>query len=253
MNIVDKGSASLKNKIIIAVIILITAISIRFIISTTEDKPDIEFLQSRQQLIAEIENYWNIEDKVLEAMLNVERHKYILEDFKEMAYLDLPIPIGFGQNTSAPHMIAHMTTLLELNEESRVLEVRTRAGYHTAILAELAKEVYTLEPVPELKDLAADNLKQDGYNNIYFKSGDGYLGWPGEAPFDAIVVKGASEEIPFFLLDQIVEGGHMVIPIGPLEGPQMLCQIVKERDGYIKNEIGKVNFIPLNWEPDYFI
>jgi len=244
---------SLKSKIIIAVIILITAISIRFIFTTAEDKPDIEFVQSRQQLIAEIDNYWNIEEKVLDAMLHVERHKYILEDFKEMAYLDLPIPIGFGQNTSAPHMIAHMTSLLELSEESRVLEVRTRAGYHTAILAEVAKEVYTLEPVLELKELAADNLKQDGYNNIYFKSGDGYLGWPNEAPFDAIVVKGASEEIPFFLLDQIVEGGHMVIPIGPLEGPQMLCQIIKEKDGYIKNEIGKVNFIPLNWEPDDFI
>ncbi len=230
---------------------------ISFIFSGNIDNPitaeEPEFVQTQEQLIENLEKVAGIDDqKVLEAMSKIERHKFVLEDYIPYAYVDMPLPIGYQQNISAPHMIALMTSLLDLEETSRVLEIRTRAGYHTAILAEIAAEVFTLEAVTELKELAENNLDELGYTNVNFKVRDVYLGWDPEESFDAVVVKGSIEEVPPFLLDQLKDGGNMIIPLGAPEEPQMLTKITRVGDDYLKEEYGQVNFIPIDWEPGVF-
>jgi protein-L-isoaspartate(D-aspartate) O-methyltransferase len=184
--------------------------------------------------------------KVLAAMRKVPRHLFIPEDKRILAYEDHPVGIGHGQTISQPYIVALMTELLELDESKRVLEIGTGSGYQAAILAELAKEVYTIEIVEPLAKSAARTLQENGYPKIQVRCGDGYRGWPEAAPFDAIIVTAAPDHVPQALVDQLKVGGIMVIPVG-VEYQELLL-IRKTSDGITKEDIIPVRFVPMTGE-----
>jgi protein-L-isoaspartate(D-aspartate) O-methyltransferase len=181
--------------------------------------------------------------RVLSAMLKVERHLFVPKDLHSTAYSDQPLPIGEGQTISQPYIVALMTELLDLKGDEKVLEVGTGSGYQAAILAELAKEVYTIEIIEKLATSAKKLLLDLGYKNIKVKAGDGYLGWPEAAPFDAIIVTCAPDHIPKPLMDQLREGGRMVIPVG--EFSQELKKIVKRGGKLETTNVIPVIFVPM--------
>lgn len=152
--------------------------------------------------------------RVLDAMRRVPRHLFLPEAQRGEAYADRPIPIGHGQTISQPYIVAFMTEALQVAPAHRVLEIGTGCGYQTAILASLAAEVYSIELVPELAERARRTLDAQGYTNIHIRTGDGYAGWPERAPFDRILGAAAAEEVPPVLVDQLADGGILVIPIG---------------------------------------
>ncbi len=183
--------------------------------------------------------------RVLDAMRTVPRHAFVPERLREQAYLDMPLPIGHNQTISQPFVVAAMTQLLEPGNDDRVLEVGTGSGYQAAVLAELVREVYTVEIVPELGRRAARTLKRLGYENVHVLIGDGYKGWPGKAPFDGIIVTAAPEDIPEPLVEQLKPGGRMVIPVGPVHAMQYLTIAIKNEDGTLdKREAMPVRFVP---------
>ncbi|MGQ9646043.1 MAG: protein-L-isoaspartate(D-aspartate) O-methyltransferase [Thermodesulfobacteriota bacterium] len=186
------------------------------------------------------------EPRVLAAMLKVERHLFVPKDLHSSAYSDQPLPIGEGQTISQPYIVALMTELLDLKGEEKVLEIGTGSGYQAAILAELAKEVYTIEIIEKLATSAEKLLLELGYKNIKVKAGDGYLGWPEAAPFDAIIVTCAPDHIPKPLVDQLKEGGRMVIPVG--EFTQELKKIVKRGGKLETTNVIPVIFVPMTGE-----
>lgn len=184
------------------------------------------------------------DEKVIQAMLKVPRHLFVEEALRDQAYGDFPLPIGKGQTISQPYIVALMTEALELKGKERVLEVGTGSGYQTAILAEIALWVYTIERDPDLSEKAKKVLLSLGYKNISLKIGDGSLGWPEAAPFDAIIVTAASPQIPQPLVDQLAEGGRIVIPVGD-EFSQVLIKGIK-KDGMLKTQtLEPVRFVRL--------
>lgn len=206
----------------------------------------IDYAAARQKMVQEQLVARGIKDKrVLDVMGWVERHKFVPEKIKEYAYEDTPLSIGKGQTISQPYIVALMTELLELKGDGKILEIGTGSGYQAAILAELTKEVYTVEIIEGLGKEAEERFKELGYTNIKVKIGDGYYGWQEYAPFDAIIVTAAADAIPQPLIDQIKVGGRLVIPIGD-EGEQKLLLIQKQPGGKLKkNEITGVLFVPL--------
>lgn len=185
-----------------------------------------------------------IKDKnVLEAMRMVARHKFVSEDMKSFAYNDEPLPIGEGQTISQPYIVAYMTEVLHLKKEERVLEVGTGSGYQAAILAEIAREVYTIEIIESLSLKAQEVLKELGYTNIYFKIGDASFGWREHAPYDAIIVTAAPEKIPDALREQLKISGRMIIPVGMTF--QELVLIIREKRKFKKKRLLPVRFVPL--------
>ena len=212
--------------------------------------PGVEdiFAQKRERMVIEtIERRGITDEDVLNAMRTVPRHLFVPEGDQDYAYGDHPLPIGYGQTISQPYIVALMTELLELKEGDRVLEVGTGSGYQAAILGNIPGiEIYTLEIIPELAESAQKRLAGLGYTRIHCAEGDGYFGWPEHAPFDAIIVTAAPDHIPQPLLDQLAEGGRMVIPVGPPGGYQTLWKLVKQPDGEVKNyNMGGVAFVPL--------
>lgn len=186
------------------------------------------------------------DDQVLKAMEKVARHEFVPESHQARSYADRPLPIGFGQTISQPYIVALMTELLGVNEGSRVLEVGTGSGYQAAVLAEIADQVYTIEIVKPLYDRSRHLLESLGYDNIHSLHGDGYFGWPGPGPYDAIIVTCASDFIPPLLLDQLKPGGRMCIPVGPPFKVQHLVLVQKETSGRILTKIiTSVRFVPL--------
>jgi protein-L-isoaspartate(D-aspartate) O-methyltransferase len=184
--------------------------------------------------------------RVLAAMGKVPRHEFVPPAVREQAYRDHPLEIGHKQTISQPYMVALMTQLIGPKPSQRVLEVGTGSGNQAAVLAELVKEVYTIELEPELAKEAAERLKGLGYKNIQVRAGDGYQGWPKAAPFDAIVVTCAPEHVPEPLFKQLKPGGKMVIPVGPNSDGQMLHVITKTADGEQKiRKVTPVRFVPL--------
>ncbi|MEW6527641.1 MAG: protein-L-isoaspartate(D-aspartate) O-methyltransferase [Spirochaetota bacterium] len=182
--------------------------------------------------------------KVLQAMLQVERHKFVPELSIPQAYEDHPLPIGYGQTISQPYIVALMTELCELDGSEKVLEIGTGSGYQAAILSLLAKEVYTIEIVEPLGKQAALRLKSLGYKNVTVKIGDGYKGWPEHAPFDVIMLTAAPPTVPDALLSQLKEdGGILVAPIGDYH--QELVKIVRHGNNYSQNVITYVRFVPM--------
>jgi protein-L-isoaspartate(D-aspartate) O-methyltransferase len=181
--------------------------------------------------------------RVLSAVRKVERHKFVPPSIQHLAYADSPLPIGCGQTISQPYIVALMTELCQLKDSDKVLEIGTGSGYQAAILGELAKEVYTIEILPALAERAATLLEKLGYRNIKVKCGDGYLGWPEYAPFDAIIVTCAPPEVPGALLEQLAEGGRLVIPLG--DTYQELKLIVKKQGQIEQRCILPVRFVPM--------
>jgi len=186
-----------------------------------------------------------ITDKAtLNAMRRVERHKLVPADQSRNAYQDRPLPIGYGQTISQPYIVAYMTEVIRPKKNMKILEIGTGSGYQAAVLAEIVDKVYTIEIVHELGKRARKDLKDMGYDNIHIKIGDGYYGWEEHAPFDAIVVTAAAEYIPPPLINQLKDGGRMIIPVGSRFLTQQLV-LVEKIDGKIhsKNMI-LVRFVP---------
>lgn len=183
------------------------------------------------------------DQRVLVAMRKVPRHLFVPGDMVRYSYADEPLPIGHGQTISQPYIVAYMTEALELKGQERVLEVGTGSGYQTAILAELAKEIYTVEIVEPLSLRAREILDRIGYRNISFKIGDGTLGWEEFAPFDAIMVTAAPPAIPQKLKEQLKIGGRMVIPVG--EEFQDLVLVIRGKKKFQKKRLLPVRFVPL--------
>ena len=178
-------------------------------------------------------------------MKKVPRHKFVPPDRVNYAYEDGPLSIGYDQTISQPYIVAFMTEAVKPRKGQRVLEVGTGSGYQAAVLAEIVDSVFTIEIVPELASSAESRLKSLGYRNVVVRYGDGYLGWPEHAPFDAILVTAAPDHIPQPLIDQLKEGGTMVIPVGPVESVQSLT-VVKKKAGKITREDRlPVRFVPL--------
>jgi protein-L-isoaspartate(D-aspartate) O-methyltransferase len=196
-----------------------------------------------------IENYpyHPVEDpKVLLAMRLVPRHLFVPQEYQDLAYRNSPLLIGHNQTISQPFIVAHMSELLELKPEHRVLEIGTGSGYQAAVLGELCQHVYTIEIVAPLGKKAAKLLKELGYNQVQVRIGDGYEGWPEAAPFDRIIVTCAPEEIPQPLLDQLAIGGRMVIPVGGQFETQYMVEVTKDKKGRIsQKEYYPVRFVPM--------
>ena len=186
------------------------------------------------------------------AMATVPRHDFVPEDMKQYAYINGPLSIGYGQTISQPYIVALMTDLLEIeNGDATVLEIGTGCGYQTAILAEIAKQVYSIEVINELADKAGHLLKKLGYKNIFIKSGDGYFGWPEHAPYDGILVTAAATQIPPALTEQLKPGGRLVIPVGGRFTSQDLLVVSKANDGtLIQKKILPVAFVPFRHDPE---
>lgn len=180
---------------------------------------------------------------VLQVMDEIPRHEFVPDDLKHMAYLDRPLPIGQGQTISQPYIVAFMTQSLGLSAGDKVLEIGTGSGYQAAVLARLVEHVYTIEIIPSLGDSARMLLQRQGCDNVTVRIGDGYLGWPGEAPFDAIMVTAAPDHVPPALVEQLAEGGRMVLPVG--DNHQQLLRLTR-RDGEIHTEsLLPVRFVPM--------
>ncbi len=203
------------------------------------------FTKRRAQMVSTQMKQRGIRDKVtLEALETVPRHKFVPKDQVPYAYEDRPLPIGYGQTISQPFMVAYMTEVVRPTSSDKVLEIGTGSGYQAAELAEIVKEVYTIEIVEELHESATKRFGELGYKNIKSKAADGYFGWEEHGPFDAIVVTAAPEYIPPPLIKQLKDGGKMVIPVGSPFRVQSLM-LVEKKDGKIKTKsLFPVQFVP---------
>ena len=181
---------------------------------------------------------------VLQAMGEVPRHEFVPGDYRPYAYRDQALPIGEGQTISQPYIVAFMTQILQLQPEDRVLEIGTGSGYQAAVLSLLSRQVYSIEIVEPLALAARERLKRLGYDNVAVHVGDGYNGWPSQAPFDAIMVTAGAEQLPQPLMDQLAEGGRMVIPIGPHGGVRQLTLVTKKRGKFKFEKLMPVRFVP---------
>jgi len=187
-----------------------------------------------------------LDTQVMNAMASVPRHHFVSGDMQSYAYINRPLPIGHNQTISQPFIVALMTHLADLQPDEKVLEVGTGSGYQAAILAELAAEVFTIEIIEALGRRAGKTLKEQGYRNVRVRIGDGYAGWPEQAPFDAIVVTAAPEDVPPPLIEQLAPGGRLVTPVGSQSGAQTLIVITKDPSGNLsRKEILLVSFVPL--------
>jgi protein-L-isoaspartate(D-aspartate) O-methyltransferase len=214
-----------------------------------------ERVDERLQMVREgIEHYpyEPVKDPlVLQAMRRVPRHLFVPVEYQDLAYQNTPLSIGYSQTISQPFIVAHMTELLHLKREYRVLEIGTGSGYQAAVLAELCNHVYTIEIVEPLGERAKKLLKELGYDHVQVRIGDGYKGWPEASPFDRIIVTCAPEKIPQALLDQLAPGGRMVIPVGSQLGAQYLVEVTRDSKGRIsRTRHTPVRFVPMTGKPE---
>ncbi len=213
------------------------------------------FQEQRAVLIDEIERHVletqsytgkaTLADPVMEAMATVPRHEFVPENVRSRSYENRPLPIGEGQTISQPYIVALMTDLADVGPESVVLEIGTGSGYQAAVLAEIVEHVYTIEIVEPLGRRAAETLERLGYDNVTVRVGDGYQGWPEFAPFDAILVTAAPEQIPEPLIEQLATGGKLVVPVGEQNRSQSLQVLEKEPGG----GIGVTDVLPVIFVP----
>jgi protein-L-isoaspartate(D-aspartate) O-methyltransferase len=188
------------------------------------------------------------DERVLAAMGKVPRHEFIPRESRRFAYADSPLPIGHDQTISQPFIVAFMTEQLQPQPGDRVLEIGTGSGYQAAVLAELVKEVCTIEIVKALAERARRDLDRLGYRNVAVKAADGYKGWPEKAPFDAVIVTCAPDHIPKPLIEQLKEGGRMIIPVGPEGAVQSLYVMTKKEGRMTRESVLPVRFVPMTGE-----
>ena len=203
-------------------------------------------MDAERKAMVEVLRHYKIQDeRVIEAMGKVRRHVYIpsAHHGRRDPYGDHPCPIGHGQTISQPFIVAYMTQRIEVKPDMRVLEIGTGSGYQAAILAELEAEVYSIEIIPELAAHAREVLAAEGYADVKVKTGDGYKGWPEHAPFDAIIVTCAPNEIPEALVEQLKDGGRMILPVG--SGVQQLVVLEKSGDSFREIPDMYVRFVPM--------
>ncbi|ASO07821.1 protein-L-isoaspartate(D-aspartate) O-methyltransferase [Arenibacter algicola] len=204
-----------------------------------------DYVMQREQMIKTQLQARGIKDPLtLYSMTNVPRHEFVPKNLVEHAYRDGALPIGSDQTISQPYIVAFMTETLKLKSTDRVLEIGTGSGYQAAVLGKIVDSVYTIEIIKDLAMSAKSRLKNLGYQNVVVKWGDGYHGWPEKAPFDAIMVTAGAEAIPQPLLDQLKDGGHMVIPVGPSDNVTYLVSVLKKKDRIITKELFPVRFVP---------
>ncbi len=183
---------------------------------------------------------------VLEAMRTTPRHRFVPDEWVERAYADHPLPIGYGQTISQPYIVGFMSEALGLQPGDTVLEIGTGSGYQAAVLADMGMRVFSIEIIPELAERAASDLEANGYTSVVSRQGDGYWGWAEEGPFHAIIVTAAPDHVPQPLVEQLAEGGRMVIPIGPVGAVQTLWRFSVDAGGELVAEnLGPVRFVPL--------
>lgn len=185
---------------------------------------------------------------VLDAMRSVPRHEFVAEAYRNSAYTDQPLPIGEGQTISQPYIVALMTDLLQCGPEDTVLEIGTGSGYQSAVLAELVAHVFTIEIVEILAERADSTLKALGYENVSVKVGDGYYGWPEHALYHGVIVTAAPDHIPEPLIEQLANGGHLVIPVG--DSWQELIVVTKTEKGLTQRTVTPVRFVPMTGEAE---
>jgi protein-L-isoaspartate(D-aspartate) O-methyltransferase len=210
-----------------------------------------EAMEAQREAMVEVLRRYKIQDeRVLRAMTKVRRHRYIPEGLRDRvgAYGDHPCPIGYGQTISQPYIVAYMTQHIAPKPGMKILEIGTGSGYQAAVLAELGAAVYSMEIVPELAEHARDVLAAEGYAGVRVKCGDGYKGWPDQAPFDAVIVTCAPDEIPQALVDQLRDGGRMILPVG--SGVQRLVILEKTGDTFREIPDLYVRFVPMVKGPE---
>ena len=207
--------------------------------------PRDTWLAQRESMVRlQIERRGIQSPQVLAAMRAVPRHEFVPPPFQQNAYEDRPLPIGSNQTISQPYIVAAMTEALELQPHDTVLEIGTGSGYQAAVLAESGAHVYSIEIISNLAALAQHNLTRLGYASVHLRCGDGYLGWPEAAPFNAIIVTCAPDDVPQPLIDQLAEGGTMVIPVGGAFG-QELVRLRKKNGAIVKETLMSVIFVPM--------
>jgi len=214
-----------------------------------QDPEFTERMGERNKMVNQIASHFYLpvrDNRVLDALRKVPRHKFVPDDLQDKAYDNTPLPIGYGQTISQPLIVAHMTELLEIDPGDRILEIGTGSGYQAAVLGELTNNVFSIEIVPELARKASMTLAELGYKNVRTKTGNGYEGWEEYAPFDGIIVTCAPEDIPQPLIDQLKPGGVIVIPIGEMNQTQMLVVVRKSTNGKVYQEKRfPVRFVPM--------
>lgn len=205
-----------------------------------------EYARERAALIEELSRSGIRDQRVLRAMARVPRHRFVPPEIVPHSYANEPMPIGSSQTISQPYVVAYMSEMLQLSGDEKVLEVGTGSGYQAAVLGELAREVYSIEIVPELARFGAANLAATGYTNVTVREGDGYAGWPEHAPFDAIIVTAAPDHIPPKLVEQLAVGGRLVIPVGDYY--QEIVVVTKTEQGVVEKRTLPVRFVPMTGE-----
>ena len=205
----------------------------------------ISFEEQREWMVRNQLEAWGITDpRVLDAMRRVPRELFVPEQEREAAYYDGALPIGEGQTISQPYVVAHMTEVLRLAGREKVLEIGTGSGYQTAVLSLLAAEVYTVERLARLAHEAEGTLARFGAGRVHFRIGDGSLGWPEHAPYDAILVTCAAPAVPQPLVQQLADGGRMIVPVGP-RGYQDLVLVCRQGQDVTEDRLSPVAFVPL--------
>jgi protein-L-isoaspartate(D-aspartate) O-methyltransferase len=211
--------------------------------------PDDKYSKTRDDMVTEqIENRGIKNQLTLDAMRKVPRHKFVPPNLVERAYNDGPLPIGYGQTISQPYIVAYMTAAINPEKDFKVLEIGTGSGYQAAVLSETVSEVYTIEIITELYNSASERLSRNGYKNVACKNADGYFGWEECAPFDAIIVTAASEYIPPPLIEQLKNGGRMIIPVGSPYLNQTLILVEKKGGDITTTSLLPVRFVPFTRE-----
>lgn len=211
--------------------------------STPPESPNWDVLRAHM-VTTQIERRGVRSPQVLAAMRSVPRHEFVPPSVRNESYNDYPLPIGFGQTISQPYIVAAMTEALRLRPSDKVLEIGTGSGYQAAVLACLVSNVYSIEIIPELAQRAAATLARLGYTNVHVRAGDGYAGWPEHAPFDAIIVTCAPDHVPQPLVDQLADGGRIVIPVGGRWG-QSLVRLTKHGKKLEREDLMSVIFVPM--------